>query len=167
MFFNYSKLIGQQFCSLENRIRWEKISGWEDELGRNCRFQPRDPAVFAASDNRPIRHIFARRGEPMAKPRCPGCDGGRVFPGLSVGARGERGLNIFGRNVAPRTVERPDSPLPQAWGNDPEIQFSLASWHFPLSPHRMGYGADAVRTHDAPCLRGAWVRTAGHRHHRP
>lgn len=42
-------------------------------------------------------------------------------------------MTIFGRNIVLRAVERSDLPLLQAWGNDPEIQFTLASWHFPLS----------------------------------
>lgn len=42
-------------------------------------------------------------------------------------------MTIFGRDVVLRAVERSDLPLLQAWGNDPEIQFTLGSWHFPLS----------------------------------
>ena len=42
-------------------------------------------------------------------------------------------MNIFGDNVVLRAVERTDLPLLHAWANDPEIQFNLGNWHFPLS----------------------------------
>jgi len=42
-------------------------------------------------------------------------------------------MNIVGRNVVLRAVESADLPLLQEWANDPEIQYNLGRWHFPLS----------------------------------
>ena len=42
-------------------------------------------------------------------------------------------MNIVGRTVVLRAVERSDLPQLQGWANDPEIQFNLGRWHFPLS----------------------------------
>lgn len=42
-------------------------------------------------------------------------------------------MNIVGERTVLRAVERDDLPLLHGWANDPEIQFNLGSWHFPLS----------------------------------
>jgi len=40
---------------------------------------------------------------------------------------------IKGRNILLRAIEPADTPLLHAWSNDPDIQYNLASWHFPAS----------------------------------
>lgn len=42
-------------------------------------------------------------------------------------------MNIKGRKVWLRAIEKDDLPLLQKWGNDPEIQYNLGGWHFPTS----------------------------------
>lgn len=42
-------------------------------------------------------------------------------------------MNIVGNRVTLRAVERNDLPALHEWANDPEIQFNLGRWHFPLS----------------------------------
>lgn len=42
-------------------------------------------------------------------------------------------MNIQGRSIVLRAVEREDLPHFQQWANDPEVQANLGSWHFPLS----------------------------------
>ncbi|NKB56770.1 MAG: GNAT family N-acetyltransferase [Alphaproteobacteria bacterium] len=42
-------------------------------------------------------------------------------------------MNVVGDNIVLRAVERADLPLLHGWANDPEIQYNLGRWHFPLS----------------------------------
>lgn len=42
-------------------------------------------------------------------------------------------MNIAGKSVVLRAVERTDLALLQEWANDPAIQYNLGRWHFPLS----------------------------------
>jgi len=42
-------------------------------------------------------------------------------------------MNIIGKNIILRAVEREDLTHLHAWANDPEIQFNLGRWQFPLS----------------------------------
>ena len=42
-------------------------------------------------------------------------------------------MNVLGKNVRLRSIEREDLPLIQKWGNDPEIQNLLGGWHFPTN----------------------------------
>lgn len=46
---------------------------------------------------------------------------------------GESNLNIQGKKVALRAIEREDLPTLQRWANDPAIQEMLDGWHFPTS----------------------------------
>lgn len=54
-------------------------------------------------------------------------------------------MNIVGKKIALRAVERSDLPLLKAWGNDPEIQFNVGSWHFPLSDAALDKWFEALR----------------------
>lgn len=40
-------------------------------------------------------------------------------------------MNILGKNVTLRAIEREDLPLLHKWANDPEIWSMLGGWHFP------------------------------------
>lgn len=40
-------------------------------------------------------------------------------------------MNITGKHVTLRAVEREDLPLLHRWANDPEIWYMLGGWHFP------------------------------------
>ena len=42
-------------------------------------------------------------------------------------------MNIKGKKVVLRALEKSDLPLIQKWSNDPEIQYWLGGWHFPSS----------------------------------
>jgi RimJ/RimL family protein N-acetyltransferase len=42
-------------------------------------------------------------------------------------------MNIKGKHVLLRAIEREDLPLLNQWANDPEIQRLLGGWHFPTS----------------------------------
>ncbi len=42
-------------------------------------------------------------------------------------------MNIIGQKIILRAIEQQDLPLLKIWGNDPEIQRNLGSWHFPVS----------------------------------
>jgi RimJ/RimL family protein N-acetyltransferase len=42
-------------------------------------------------------------------------------------------MNIVGKKVRLRSIEREDLPLIQKWGNDSEIQYLLGGWHFPTN----------------------------------
>jgi RimJ/RimL family protein N-acetyltransferase len=42
-------------------------------------------------------------------------------------------VNIIGKQVCLRAIEKKDLPLLQKWANDPEIQNMLGGWHFPTS----------------------------------
>jgi len=42
-------------------------------------------------------------------------------------------MNIIGKNVMLRAVELDDLTALQRWSNDPEVQYGLGGWHFPLS----------------------------------
>lgn len=42
-------------------------------------------------------------------------------------------MNIKGQKVILRAIEREDVPLLTRWSNNPEIQYNLGNWHFPLS----------------------------------
>lgn len=42
-------------------------------------------------------------------------------------------MNIVGKTVTLRAIERADLPLIHQWSNDPEIQAQLGGWHFPSS----------------------------------
>ena len=42
-------------------------------------------------------------------------------------------MNISGKHVVLRAIERTDLALLHKWANDPEIQRSLGGWHFPTS----------------------------------
>ncbi len=54
-------------------------------------------------------------------------------------------MNIVGQTVRLRAIERDDLPLLQSWANDPDIQFNLGSWHFPLSAADRNRWFDAFR----------------------
>lgn len=54
-------------------------------------------------------------------------------------------MNILGRKTVLRAVERDDLPLLQAWGNDPDIQFNVGSWHFPLSAESIAHWFEGFR----------------------
>jgi len=56
-------------------------------------------------------------------------------------------MNIVGRNVVLRAIEGEDLPLLQSWGNDPDIQFNVGSWHFPLSAEALSRWFEGFR-HD-------------------
>jgi RimJ/RimL family protein N-acetyltransferase len=42
-------------------------------------------------------------------------------------------MNIKGRKVILRAIEKEDLPSLQKWSNDPEINYMLGGWHFPSS----------------------------------
>lgn len=42
-------------------------------------------------------------------------------------------MNIKGKKVTLRAIEREDMELLQVWSNDPEINYMLGGWHFPSS----------------------------------
>lgn len=42
-------------------------------------------------------------------------------------------MEIRGKRVCLRAIERSDLPLLQRWANDPEVQYWLGGWHFPSS----------------------------------
>lgn len=42
-------------------------------------------------------------------------------------------MNIKGKRVILRAIEREDLPLLQRWSNDPDVQYQLGGWHFPSS----------------------------------
>lgn len=42
-------------------------------------------------------------------------------------------MNIIGKQVCLRAIEKKDLPLLQRWANDPEVQNMLGGWHFPTS----------------------------------
>lgn len=42
-------------------------------------------------------------------------------------------MNIRGKHVLLRAIEREDLPSLNRWANDPEIQHMLGGWHFPTS----------------------------------
>jgi len=42
-------------------------------------------------------------------------------------------MNIKGKRVTLRGIEREDLLLLQPWSNDPEVQYQLGGWHFPSS----------------------------------
>ena len=46
-------------------------------------------------------------------------------------------MNIKGKRVVIRAIERGDLEMLQAWSNDPEIQSQLGGWHFPSSMQTM------------------------------
>jgi RimJ/RimL family protein N-acetyltransferase len=56
-------------------------------------------------------------------------------------------MNIQGRSIILRAIERDDLPYFQQWGNDPEIQANLGSWQFPLSKASLEQWFDSFR-HD-------------------
>lgn len=70
-------------------------------------------------------HGYRKLRENGLFPRIPGADD--QFDG------GMWAVNIQGDNVVLRAVERDDLSQLHEWSNDPEIQFNLGSWHFPLS----------------------------------
>jgi RimJ/RimL family protein N-acetyltransferase len=44
-------------------------------------------------------------------------------------------MNISGKKVTLRAIERDDLDLLQQWSNNPEINYMLGGWHFPSSKH--------------------------------
>ena len=42
-------------------------------------------------------------------------------------------MNIEGKNVYLSAIEQEDLDLLQKWSNDPEIQYWLGEWHFPVN----------------------------------
>jgi RimJ/RimL family protein N-acetyltransferase len=42
-------------------------------------------------------------------------------------------MNIKGKRVILRAIEKDDLPLLHKWSNDPEINYMLGGWHFPSS----------------------------------
>ena len=42
-------------------------------------------------------------------------------------------MNILGKRVVLRAIEREDLPDLQRWSNEPEIQYQLGGWHLPSS----------------------------------
>lgn len=69
-------------------------------------------------------------------------------------------MNIQGRSIVLRAVERDDLPLFQTWANDPEIQANLGSWHFPLSKAALEQWFDSFH-HDGTDQRFV-IETADH-----
>lgn len=69
-------------------------------------------------------------------------------------------MNIVGDRVTLRAVERTDLPALQEWANDPEIQFNLGHWHFPLSLAALETWFDTFR-YDGKDQRFI-IDTAGH-----
>ncbi len=55
-------------------------------------------------------------------------------------------MNIRGRFVTLRAIERGDLPLLQTWSNDPEIQYLLGGWHFPSSALMMEKWLERLQT---------------------
>ena len=42
-------------------------------------------------------------------------------------------MHITGNKVVLRAIEEDDLPKLQDWANDPELQYCLGGWHFPVS----------------------------------
>lgn len=42
-------------------------------------------------------------------------------------------MNVKGKNILLRAIERDDLPALQKWSNDPDINYMLGGWHFPSS----------------------------------
>ncbi len=42
-------------------------------------------------------------------------------------------MNIIGKKVVLKAIEKEDLPQLQIWANDPEIQYMLGGWHFPTN----------------------------------
>ena len=42
-------------------------------------------------------------------------------------------MNVVGKQVLLRAIEREDLPLLNRWANDPEVQQLIGGWHFPTS----------------------------------
>lgn len=42
-------------------------------------------------------------------------------------------MNILGKNILLRAIEADDLHALHRWSNDPEVQYGLGGWHFPLS----------------------------------
>ena len=42
-------------------------------------------------------------------------------------------MNIKGKKVTLRAIDKSDLPLLHNWANDPEIQYWLGGWHLPSS----------------------------------
>ena len=43
-------------------------------------------------------------------------------------------MNIRGKKIILRAIEKRDLELLHKWSNDPEINYMLGGWHFPSSP---------------------------------
>lgn len=44
-------------------------------------------------------------------------------------------MNVKGKKVLLRAIEKDDLPSLHRWSNDPEINYMLGGWHFPSSMH--------------------------------
>lgn len=42
-------------------------------------------------------------------------------------------MNIKGKKIFLRSIERDDLPILQKWANDPDVQYMLGGWHFPTN----------------------------------
>lgn len=57
-------------------------------------------------------------------------------------------MNIKGKNIILRAVERTDLDLLNQWANDPEIWYMLGGWHFPYSKANTSNWLDNINNND-------------------
>lgn len=55
-------------------------------------------------------------------------------------------MNILGKKVTLRAIERKDLELLHKWGNDPDIWYMLGGWHFPSSMLQMEKWLERIQT---------------------
>jgi len=55
-------------------------------------------------------------------------------------------MNILGKKVTLRAIERKDLELLHKWGNDPNIWYMLGGWHFPSSMLHMEKWLERIQT---------------------
>jgi len=55
-------------------------------------------------------------------------------------------MNIIGKKVTLRAIERRDLELLHKWGNDPGIWYMLGGWHFPSSMLHMERWLERIQT---------------------
>ena len=74
-------------------------------------------------------------------------------------------MNIVGKRVIMRAIERTDLPALMSWANDPQIQYALGGWHFPSSSSVMDRWFESIQKDElnqrfAVTLDGLLVGTA-------
>ena len=57
-------------------------------------------------------------------------------------------MNIHGKHVIMRAIEREDLPLLQRWSNEPDIQYQLGGWHFPSSGMTMERWFESLQSNE-------------------